>query len=85
MEILKYLNQFLIQSNWLGENVPEQARALFTSWYLMENVDTDTKKCDTTLLMLYDNAALETVDVTYEEFENFMVGLIVLGRKETLA
>lgn len=24
MEILKYLNQFLIQSNWLDENVPEQ-------------------------------------------------------------
>lgn len=77
MEILKYLNQFLIQSNWLDENVPEQARALFTSWCLMENVDTDTGKCDTTLLMLYDNAALESVDITYDEFENFMVGLIV--------
>ena len=77
MEILKYLNQFLIQSNWLDENVPEQARALFTSWCLMENVDADTRKCDTTLLMLYDNAALESVDITYDEFENFMVGLIV--------
>lgn len=77
MEILKYLNQFLIQSNWLDENVPEQARALFTSWCLMENVDADTRKCDTTLLILYDNAALESVDITYDEFENFMVGLIV--------
>lgn len=77
MEILKYLNQFLIQSNWLDENVPEQARALFTSWCLMENIDADTRKCDTTLLMLYDNAALESVDITYDEFENFMVGLIV--------
>lgn len=77
MEILKYLNQFLIQSNWLDENVPEQARALFTSWCLMENVDADTGKCDTTLLMLYDNAALESVDITYDEFENFIVGLIV--------
>lgn len=77
MEILKYLNQFLIQSNWLDENVPEQARALFTSWCLMENVDADTRKCDTTLLMLYDNAALESVDITYDEFENFMVRLIV--------
>ena len=83
MEILKYLNQFLIQSNWLDKNVPEQARALFTSWCLMENVDADTGKCDTTikfisvLLMLYDNAALESVDITYDEFENFMIGLIV--------
>lgn len=77
MGILEYLNQFLIQSNWLDENVPEQARALFTSWCLMENVDADTGKCDTTLLMLYDNAVLESVDITYDKFENFMVGLIV--------
>lgn len=77
MEILKYLNQFLIQSNWLNENVPEQARALFTSWCLIENVDADTGKCDATLLMLYNNAALESADITYDEFKNFMVGLIV--------
>ena len=77
MEILKYLNQFLIQSNWLNENVPEQARALFTSWCLIENVDADTRKCDATLLMLYNNTALESVDITYDKFENFMVGLIV--------
>lgn len=77
MEILKYLNQFLIESNWLDENVPEQARALFTSWCLMENVDADTRKCDAALLTLYDNAALESADITYDEFENFMVGLIV--------
>lgn len=77
MEILKYLNQFLIQENWLDENVPEQARALFTSWCLMEDIDADTRKCDETLLMLYDNADLESVDITYDEFENFMIGLIV--------
>ena len=77
MEILKYLNQFLIQENWLDENVPEQARALFTSWCLMEYIDADTRKCDETLLMLYDNADLESVDITYDEFENFMIGLIV--------
>lgn len=77
MEILKYLNQFLIESNWLDKNVPEQARALFTSWCLMEDVDADTGKCDRTLLMLYDNAALVTIDIAYDEFEDFMVGLIV--------
>lgn len=77
MKILKYLNQFLIQESWLDENVPEQARALFTSWCLMEDIDADTRKCDETLLMLYDNADLESVDITYDEFENFMIGLIV--------
>lgn len=77
MEILKYLNQFLIESNWLDKNIPEQARALFTSWCLMEDVDADTGKCDRTLLMLYDNAALGTIDIAYDEFEDFMVGLIV--------
>lgn len=77
MEILKYLNQFLIESNWLDKKIPEQARALFTSWCLMEDVDADTGKCDRTLLMLYDNAALGTIDIAYDEFEDFMVGLIV--------
>lgn len=77
MEILKYLNQFLIQENWLDENVSEQARALFTSWCLMEDIDADTRKCDESLLMLYDNAALKSIDITYDEFENFMIGLIV--------
>lgn len=77
MEVLEYLREFLIQSYWLDENVPEQARALFTSWCLMENVDADTKKCDTMLLMLYDNADLESVDITYDKFKNFMVGLII--------
>lgn len=77
MKIIEYLNQFLIQSYWMDKNIPEQARALFTSWCLMENVDADTGKCDATLLILYHNAALESVDITYDEFENFMVGLIV--------
>ena len=44
MDIMKYLNKFLIDSYWENKNVPEQARALFTSWYLMENIDADKEK-----------------------------------------
>lgn len=77
MKILEYLNNFLIQSNWLDENIPEQARALFTSWCLMENVEADTGKCDNALMKLYHNSALDSLNITYDEFENFMIGLII--------
>ena len=77
MEILDYLKQFLIQSYWLDENIPEQARALFTSWCLMENVDADTGKCDATLLELYNNCDMENLDISFEEFENYMITLII--------
>ena len=77
MEILKFLDGFLKTSYWNNENTPEQARALFTSWCLMENVIADTQKCDSALLELYENCDLESLDISYDEFENFMVGLIV--------
>lgn len=77
MEILKYLDEFLKTSYWNDENIPEQARALFTSYCLMENVDADTGKCVSALLELYENCDLESLDISYDEFENFMVGLIV--------
>lgn len=77
MEILNYLKKFLIHLNWLDENVPEQARALFTAWCLMENVDADTGKCDSILLSLYNDSDLKSAFISYNELENFMVGLIV--------
>lgn len=77
MEILKYLTQFLIESSWLNENVPEQARALFTSWCLIKNIAADTSDCDTVLCMLYDSSGIETIDISYDEFEKYMVSLIV--------
>lgn len=77
MEILEYLKQFLIQSYWHDENVKEQARALFTAYCLMENVDADTGKCDLTLLDLYETADISSLDISLEEFENYMLEYII--------
>lgn len=76
-ELSKYLEKFMIQSDWLNKNVPEQARAIFTTICFVGNIDADTSKCDNLLLHLYNVACIEDCDVSYEEFESFMVGLIV--------
>jgi len=76
-KLSKYLENFMIQSNWLDENIPEQARAIFTTMCFVGNIDADTSKCDNTLLHLYNVAAMEEVDITYDDFEHFMVSLIV--------
>ena len=76
-ELYKYLEQFMIQSNWLDENVPDQARALFTTLCFVGGIDADTSKCDNTLLHLYNVSAMDDINITYEDFENFMVELIV--------
>lgn len=73
----KYLKQFMIQNNWLDENIPERARSIFTTICLMENIDVDTAPAGIMLTNLYDDAGIETVDISYDEFENFMYELIV--------
>lgn len=73
----KYLEQFILQSDWLNENAPEQARAIFTTICFVGNIDADTRKCDNILLHLYNVSAMKEIDITYEDFENFMVELIV--------
>lgn len=77
MDILKYLKSFLIESYWLDANVPEQARAIFTTWCMMNNIDADTKACDDALAELYKSACIEDVDVSYDNFCNYMIALIV--------
>lgn len=76
-ELSKRLEQFMIQSNWLDEHVPEQARAIFTTMCFVGNIDADTCECDNTLMHLYNLAAIEECDIEYEDFERFMVKLIV--------
>lgn len=76
-ELSKYLEGFIIQSNWLDTHVPEQARSIFTTICFVGNIDADTRECDNMLVYLYDVACIEDCDVSYEEFESFMVELIV--------
>lgn len=63
--------------NWLDENVPEQARAMFTTWCFMEDIEADTAKCDNALISLYHETNIGNYGMSYDDFENFMVALIV--------
>lgn len=76
-DLFKYLKTFIIQSNWLDENIPEQTRAIFTTICLVGNIIADTSECDNMLMELYRTADLKSVDIGYDEFNLFMCGLIV--------
>jgi hypothetical protein len=71
------LKQFLITENWLDKNVPEQARAIFTTICIINEWECDTVQTGLLLMELYEQADIESVDISYEEFENFMYELIV--------
>lgn len=75
-DLLDYLYQFMIQSNWADEKVPEQARAIFTTICFIGNINADTKACDGLLNALYQMSLLEEL-IEYDEFKNFMLELLV--------
>lgn len=74
---VKFLKQFLIQADWDDVNVPEQARAVFTTICLAGDMNADTIKCDDLLMRLYPMLPTNSAELTYEEFENFMLEWIV--------
>lgn len=76
-ELFKCLENFMIQNNWFDEYTPKQARAIFTTLCLIGNIDADTAACDNMLLELYNKADMESIDISYDNFENYMVELIV--------
>ena len=75
-ELLNYLIDYMIQENWENKNVKEQARAIFTTICCVGNIEADTKECDEILSTLYWRSALGEL-IEYEEFEDFMLELIV--------
>lgn len=75
-ELLNYLIDYMIQENWENKNVKEQARAIFTTICCIGNIKAGTKECDEILSTLYWRSALEYL-IEYEEFEDFMLKLIV--------
>ena len=75
-ELLNYLIDYMIQENWENKNVNEQARAIFTTICCIGNIKAGTKECDEILSTLYWRSALEYL-IEYEEFEDFMLKLIV--------
>lgn len=75
-ELFNYLKSFMIESNWEDGNTAEQARAIFTSICFVGYIDADTAECDNILRTLYDEAAMEDI-MSYDDFESFMIELIV--------
>ena len=75
-ELLNYLIDYMIQENCENKNVKEQARAIFTTICCVGNIEADTKECDEILSTLYLRSDLEYL-IEYEEFEDFMLELIV--------
>ena len=75
-ELLNYLIDYMIQENCENKNVKEQARAIFTTICCVGNIEADTKECDEILSTLYWRSDLEYL-IEYEEFEDFMLELIM--------
>ena len=68
--------KFAIENKWNEGNVSEQIKAFFTTWAFLFRVDADTYNCDMALRRIYYTAGLDEV-IDYDEFENYIVGLIV--------
>ena len=45
----------------------EQARCIFTTWCLVNDVDADTSTCDEMIICLYENI-IDTIDIGYDDF-----------------
>ena len=81
-KMIKFLSNFLIQNDWIENYTKEQARAIFTTICLMENIDADTYECDRILSYIYEEGkiieSLEFDECTdYRSFKNYMLELIV--------
>ena len=73
-DLLNYIISFAVNNDWEDENVPEQIRAFFTTWAFLFHIDADTRSCTQALSAIHARADL---DENYDDFEQFMVELIV--------
>jgi len=72
-----YLFEFLEESDWEDENIPEQIRAIFTTICLVERIDADTMYCDNLILRIFQKLDEKGESLNYDDFENFMLQYIV--------
>lgn len=75
--IYKRLKMLMLESNWLDNNVPEQARALFTTLCFIGDIRPDTSICDNMLLELYNDSDMESTGIIYDDFNLYMCELLV--------
>lgn len=74
--LLNYIIDFMVENNWGDDHVPEQIRAIFTTWCFLHKINADTKECDEALQILYRCSTLGE-SICCEEFETFMIELMV--------
>lgn len=75
--LYSYLETYLIQNNWEDEYTKTGARSIFTTICLVCNIDADTAACDQMLRELYVKSDAQSADVSYDDFENFMIEYII--------
>lgn len=76
INLLNYIISFAINNNWETENTPEQIRAFFTTWAFLFHIDADTHSCVQALMVIHTSAGLNEI-INYDDFERFMIELIV--------
>jgi len=76
-ELYGYLKTYMVQYDWDEEHTKKQARSIFTTICLYCDINADTAPCDYMLYELYNMADIQELDVSYDEFENYMLEYIV--------
>ena len=77
-DLYRYLKTYLVQNNWDDDYTKEQARSIFTTICLCRMIDAGTARCGQMLHELYDTAYIYELDISYGEFETFMIKYIQL-------
>lgn len=80
MFLREYLDDLNKQIETLGDIYSRQARALFTSICITQDIQADTGTCDTLLSELYIESGKDKTNnrtFTYDAYEEFMLADII--------
>ena len=72
--LICYIDEFVADNDWYSGETAKQTRAFFTTLCFIGNVIADTMECDKLLAEIYNES---NCDMPYEDFEQFMIKLIV--------
>lgn len=75
-ELFNYVEELAEKYDWGDENFPEQVRALFTTWCITGDMRANTSSCDCALAKIFIITRAEGI-WKYDDFENFMLELII--------
>ena len=76
-KLFTFLKDFIESNEFDFDVIGEQARSIFTTICIVNNIDADTNICDYILMSLYEVLDKNEIDYSYESFEGFMIRNIV--------